>query len=247
MAISTFFRMALQRVVRRSVTDEVFEQIVEDVISGEYPPGQSLPSERELAEVLGVSRPAVREALQRLAQAGVVSVRQGDGTVVRDFRQFAGLDLLPRLLMPGGELQLDVGRSILESRQRIGPIVASLAAERTSDELGVRLDKALAVLADAANDHERQLAALAFWDVIVDGANSIVFRLMFNGLRAAYEPALDALSVVMAVEVSRQQAYVDLAAAIKSGDSAAATMTTDALLLPTTQAFTALLDTLESN
>jgi GntR family transcriptional repressor for pyruvate dehydrogenase complex len=238
--------MALQRVVRRSVTDEVFEQIVDDVISGEYAAGQTLPSERELADVLGVSRPAVREAVQRLAQAGVVTVRQGDGTVVRDVRQFAGLDLLPRLLMPAGALQLDVARSIVESRQRVGPVVASLAAERTTPELAARLDAALAQLTSVEGDLDRQLAALAFWDVVVDGAESIVFRLMFNGLRAAYEPALAALSTLMAAEVSRHAPYAALTDAVRAGDASGAEAAAHDLLRPTTTAFLAAFAELEA-
>ena len=59
--------MALQPVNRRSVPEDVFEQILADVLSGEMRPGEPLPSERRLAEVLGVSRPAVREALKRVA------------------------------------------------------------------------------------------------------------------------------------------------------------------------------------
>ncbi|WP_280496537.1 winged helix-turn-helix domain-containing protein, partial [Nocardia farcinica] len=70
--------MALQPVVKRSVSADVFEQIAAEVLSGERAPGSALPSERQLAEALGVSRPAVREALQRLAAAGLVAVRPGD-------------------------------------------------------------------------------------------------------------------------------------------------------------------------
>ena len=55
--------MPLIPVARRSVTDEVFDQILAEVLDGELAPGASLPSERQLAEVLGVSRPVVREAL----------------------------------------------------------------------------------------------------------------------------------------------------------------------------------------
>src|SRR3954462_5974607 len=58
-------------------------------------PGESLPSERRLAEVLGVSRPAVREAIKRLTQAGLVEVRQGDATTVRDFAVTRALTCSP--------------------------------------------------------------------------------------------------------------------------------------------------------
>src|SRR4051795_12557780 len=110
--------MALKPVARRLVPEDVFEQLLGEVVDGELSAGDSLPSERRLAEGLGVSRPAVRrglprlppaavrggprpavrEALQRLSQAGLVEVRHGGSTTVRDYRTSAGLDLLPRLL-----------------------------------------------------------------------------------------------------------------------------------------------------
>ncbi|MFC7500879.1 FadR/GntR family transcriptional regulator, partial [Nocardioides sp. GCM10030258] len=62
--------MALRPVTRRSVSDQVFDQLVDDVVDGEIAVGEALPSERRLAEVLGISRPAVREALQRIGQTG---------------------------------------------------------------------------------------------------------------------------------------------------------------------------------
>lgn len=113
--------MALQPVIRRSVPEAVFDQIATDVLSGELPAGSALPSERRLAEVFGVSRPAVREALKRLSAASLVEVRQGGVTTVRDFRRHAGLDLLPQLVFRDGELDAGVFRSILETRLRIGP------------------------------------------------------------------------------------------------------------------------------
>src|SRR6478736_757324 len=121
-------RMALQPVNRRSVPEDIFDQIVAEVLSGEMQPGEALPSERRLAEVLGVSRPAVREALKRLTAAGLVEVRQGDATTVR---------------------------SILETRLHIGPKVAELAAQRRRPELAARLDEALQKLADEDDPVER--------------------------------------------------------------------------------------------
>ena len=72
----------------------------------------------------------MREALQRLASAGYVDVRQGGSTTVRDFRRLGGLDLLPRLLLARGGLDLAVARSILEARAHVGPKIAELAAPR---------------------------------------------------------------------------------------------------------------------
>jgi len=181
--------MALQPVIRRSVPEEVFEQIAADVLSGEMQPGEALPSERRLAEVLGVSRPAVREGLKRLSAAGLVEVRHGDVTTVRDFRRHAGLDLLPQLLFRNGELDISVVRSVLEARLRIGPKVVELAAERRGPQLAELLGDSLRAMAAEEDPVEWQRQVLKFWDHVVDSTGSIVFRLMYNAFRAASRPA----------------------------------------------------------
>jgi GntR family transcriptional regulator, transcriptional repressor for pyruvate dehydrogenase complex len=214
--------MALHPVVRRSVPEKVFEQIATDVLSGEMLPGEALPSERRLAEVLGVSRPAIREALKRLSAAGLVEVRHGDVTTVCDFRRHAGLDLLPRLLFRNGVLDTSVVCSMLEARLRNGPKVAELAAERHGPELAGLLEDSLHRLAAEEDPIEWQRDVLKFWDHVVDGAGSIVFRLMYNAFRAAYEPALAALATAVTAEVKRPDAYRRLADAICSGDTGGA-------------------------
>lgn len=215
-------RMALQPVIRRSVPEEVFEQIATDVLSGQLQPGEALPSERKVAELLGVSRPAVREALKRLSAAGLVEVRHGDVTTVRDFRRHASLDLLPRLLVRNGELDVSVFRSMLEARLRNGPKVAELAAERREPELVDLLEDSMRKMESENDPIEWQRHALKFWDHAVDGAGSIVFRLMFNAFRAAYEPALTVLGTAITAEAKRPDAYRKLADAIGSGDPARA-------------------------
>ncbi len=229
----------------RDRPEDVFDQIVADVLSGEMQPGETLPSERRLAEVLGVSRPAVREALKRVSAAGLVEVRQGDATTVRDFRRHAGLDLLPLLLMRAGELDLSVVRSILEARLHNGPKAAELAAMRREPGLAALLDESVRNLESEHDPVERQRHALTFWDHVVDGADSIVFRLMYNTLRATYEPALPALVAVMAAEVGRPEAYRGLADAIAAGDPGAAKKAAIDLLEPATTAMLAAITSLE--
>jgi GntR family transcriptional regulator, transcriptional repressor for pyruvate dehydrogenase complex len=239
--------MALQPVNRRSVPEDVFEQIVAEVLSGDMQPGEALPSERRLAEVLGVSRPAVREAIKRLTEAGLVEVRQGDATTVRDFRRHAGLDLLPRLLIRSGEVDVTVVRSILETRLHNGPKIAELAAQRRTLEIADLLDASITALAAETDPIERQRHAMTFWDHVVDGADSIAFRLMYNTLRATYEPALPALATMMAEEVGRPDAYRRVAAAIRAGDPKAAKRAARDLLGPATTTLLTALDAMGSN
>ncbi|WP_211840498.1 GntR family transcriptional regulator [Saccharopolyspora hirsuta] len=75
--------MAARRPQRRPVV-ELYERIVEAIRQGAYPPGSTLPSEPKLAADLGVSRPALREALILLQEDGVITVRRGVGRTVND-------------------------------------------------------------------------------------------------------------------------------------------------------------------
>jgi GntR family transcriptional repressor for pyruvate dehydrogenase complex len=237
--------MALTPITKRLVPDDVFEQLMAEVVDGSLGPGDALPSERRLAELLGVSRPAVREALQRMSAARLVEVRHGGTTTVRDFQRYAGLDLLPRMLVRDGELDPAVARSIIEARFAIAPSVARMAAER-----GVRapqatrdaLEGALSALAGAGDPVARQHAALAFWDAIVDLADSIVFRMMFNNLRLAYEPAIEPLAPLLDGEVSNTEGYRLISSAVLSSDAVAAHDAADALLRPATETMVHFLD-----
>jgi len=229
----------LTPITKRLVPDDVFEQLISSVVDGSLEPGEALPSERRLAELLGVSRPAVREALQRLSATRLVEVRHGGSTTVRDFQKHAGLDLLPRLLVRDGELDTAVARSIIEARLAIGPDVARLAAERAAkapQSAREALDTAVSELEAAGSPVERQHAALAFWDAVVDCADSIVFRLMFNNLRQAYEPAIVPLAPLLDAEVSQLDGYRSIRTALLAGNGEAAAAAADDLLRPATVA-----------
>ena len=106
--------MGLSKIDRRTLSDAVFDQLSREIVDGHMEPGALLPSERELVQVLGVNRGAVREALKRLAQRGLVQIQQGGGTRVLDYRQSAGLDLLGALMVRGdGEVDVRVARSVM--------------------------------------------------------------------------------------------------------------------------------------
>ncbi len=240
--------MAFTPITKRLVPDDVFDQLVSEVVDGSLNPGDSLPSERRLAELLGVSRPAVREALQRLSATRLVEVRHGGSTTVRDYQRHAGLDLLPRLLVRNGELDPTVARSIVEARLSIAPDVARIAAVHAPRATKAARDhlKDTVALLDVANDPiGRQHAAMAFWDAVVDLADSIVFRLMFNNLRQAYEPAMEPLAPLLDYEVTNIDGYRAVCDALLAGDGTAASAAADSLLRPATEAIVSFLDAFE--
>ena len=130
-----------QQVQKRSVSDEVYDQLCSRIVSRELKAGEELPSERLLADMLGVSRNAVREAIKRLQQARLVDVKHGGLTTVLDYRSEAGAELLPSLLFDRhSNIQVDVARSIVRMRQVLSPEIAADAAKQKRPDIADQLD-----------------------------------------------------------------------------------------------------------
>jgi len=169
---------------KSSLPDKVFEQFAAEIVSGRYPPGATIPSERELSEVLQVNRHVVREAVKRLEQIGLVKVIQGGRTKVLDYRQSAGLDLLAVVAehaQAAGEL-LPLLVATLEMRAGIGVDVARLCAQRASRETGEELLAISGELAGLAGGEGLLPLDERFWRLVVDGAGNVAYQLAFNSL-----------------------------------------------------------------
>ena len=223
---------SLRPVQRQSLSDAVFEQIRDQILRGDRRPGSSLPAERALCDALGVNRSAVREALRRLEQAGLVVVRQGGASRVRDYRESASLDLLATLLVtPDGAFDPRIVRSILEMRSALGPDVARLAASRGGAACAARLDQEVAAMRSAGGDLALlQECATSFWGHLVDGSDNVAYRLAFNALHATYDRVRALLARAMAPELADAEPYATVAAAVRAGDAAAAEASARTLL-----------------
>jgi GntR family negative regulator for fad regulon and positive regulator of fabA len=110
-------------------TQHVEHFLVTSILNGTYPVGSSLPNERALAEQLGVTRPTLRETLQRLENEGWVKIQHGKPTVVNDYWQEGGLSLLSTLAKYGEYLPAGFITHLLEVRVTLLPPVARFAVE----------------------------------------------------------------------------------------------------------------------
>ncbi|MBW2630822.1 MAG: GntR family transcriptional regulator [Deltaproteobacteria bacterium] len=102
-------------------------RLVTSILDGTYPPGSSLPNERSFAKQIGVTRPTLRETLQRLAAEGWVTIRHGKSTVVNDYWKEGGLGLLSSLAKYGESLPNGFITRLLEFRVVLIPPIARLA------------------------------------------------------------------------------------------------------------------------
>jgi DNA-binding FadR family transcriptional regulator len=113
----------------RHTFEEAAEQIAEKVRSAELRRGDKLPPERDLAVIMQISRPTLREAVRILVDAGVVEVRRGPGGGI-----FVAGDVVPvELVRARSVLRLEQVADVLEARRLIEPGVAALAAQRAAD------------------------------------------------------------------------------------------------------------------
>ncbi len=117
-------------VATRRTFEEAVEQIAEKVKAGDLHVGDRLPSERELAARMQISRPTLREAIKVLAEAGVLDVRRGQAGGI-----FVASELIPReLLRSRQEIRVSEVAGVLEARRLLEPRVAQLAAVHASED-----------------------------------------------------------------------------------------------------------------
>lgn len=130
--------------VRRSLSDAVFDRIQRAIKSGAYGVDERLPTEHALAAEFQVSRPVVRDALQRLRDQGLIYSRQGAGSFVREqgIREPLGFGQMENL----SDLQ-----HCYDFRLTIEPEAAAMAAQRHTPEALAKIKSALGLLRDATN------------------------------------------------------------------------------------------------
>ncbi|MFC4056520.1 FadR/GntR family transcriptional regulator [Actinomadura syzygii] len=145
--------MTLSRVPGGSTVDAVLEQLQAQVSGGSWTVGTRIPAETELAALLGVSRPCVREAIRALTHVGVLEVRRGDGTYVRSAAD-------PRPLL--NRMARASARDFFEVQLGYDVQAARLAARRRTDADLARLAELLRARDAAVEPDEFGAADAAF-------------------------------------------------------------------------------------
>lgn len=136
--------MGFDQVRQRRLSDDIVEQLEGMILEGTLKSGERLPAERALAEQFGVSRPSLREAIQKLVAKGLLISRQGGGNYVVESLGSTFSDPLLHLLENNPEAQ----RDLLEFRQTLEASCAYYAALRVTEVDRERLTAAFEELQD---------------------------------------------------------------------------------------------------
>ncbi len=210
--------MAIQKVVKSSVSQQVFDQLRQQILSGSWKPGDKLPSENELAAQFGVSRVTVRNALQKLSGLGLLETRFGEGSFIRGPESGAALNQLVPMLYLGRETL----RDILTFRRMVEGPICEIACRRATDgeiaqlrELLGQMERAeadLAAFAKLDSEFHCMLARLTRSKMMQQ-----IYQIIDDAIQSAYRQNARRQSVPVALHW-----YREILAAFEARDSARA-------------------------
>ncbi|SHL10368.1 GntR family transcriptional regulator [Phytopseudomonas punonensis] len=169
---------------QRRLSDDIVARLEAMILEGTLKAGERLPAERQLAEQFGVSRPSLREAIQKLAAKGLLSSRQGGGTYVCENLGSTFSDPLMQLL----ESSADAQRDLLEFRHTLEGSCAYYAALRATDVDRQRLSEAFERLQDCygraaeVTRAEEGVADASFHLAIAEASHNAVLLHTIRGL-----------------------------------------------------------------
>jgi GntR family negative regulator for fad regulon and positive regulator of fabA len=158
-------------------------RLLEAILDGTFPIDSSLPGERDLAVKIGVTRPTLREALQRLARDGWFDIQHGKPTRVRDYWREGSLAVLAALAQSPNHSSPDFVTYLMQIRLLLAPAYARQAVENAPGVIN-------AFLKDASRlDDDPAAFALFDWQLhhlLTQQASNPVFRLLLNSFEQIY-------------------------------------------------------------
>ncbi|MBW7983268.1 fatty acid metabolism transcriptional regulator FadR [Enterobacillus tribolii] len=159
------------------------EYIIESIWNNRFPPGSILPAERELSELIGVTRTTLREVLQRLARDGWLTIQHGKPTKVNNFWETSGLNILETLARLDHDSVPQLIDNLLSVRTNIASIFIRAAVRQHPE-------KAQEVLASAkgVNDQAEAFTELDYsiFRGLAFVSGNPIYGLIFNGLKGLY-------------------------------------------------------------
>lgn len=170
------------------------KDMADRIISGRLATGERLPTERELAEKMGVSRAVVNGGITELARCGFLEIAPRKGMFVADFRRRGTMETLPYILAyNGGKFDPQMLESLYEVRASIEKHIAVLAAERRTAEDVEELRQQLGVMAASKDSMAFGRATHDFYHILAVASKNIVYPLNIQ----AYRPIYVSLSAVL--------------------------------------------------
>ncbi|WP_353082341.1 FadR/GntR family transcriptional regulator [Tessaracoccus lapidicaptus] len=204
---------------RRGLVDEAIQGILERVVDGGFPAGSALPPEADLAALLEVSRPTMREAVRSLSDRGVLRVVHGRGTFVAPQTEWRDLPTLIGVLARTTPSR-DLGLQLIQVRRMLEVGAAGLAAEHRTDDDVARM-RDLLDRYDAAGSDVDEVAALdiAFHEAILAASGNPFLAAIMQPLAEALAASRRTTAAREDVRSRAQEHHRRIADRIAAGDA----------------------------
>lgn len=206
-----------------NIAATIFHDLRAAILRGDLKPGERLPGERELAQKYDTNRNTLREAVRKLEQSRLVTVRHGQGVTVADFRRTGTMELLPPFLEAGGS-PLEVARMIedvLPARLLVIEYAVRLAVRRADKNDLERLADITDLLVSAFERRDPVVIARGFqrWlETVIDACHSVSARWIANPFLDAYRELLDRFPALWVLDASFPKHLRELLVAMQNGD-----------------------------
>jgi GntR family negative regulator for fad regulon and positive regulator of fabA len=192
------------------------QRLIEAFLQAEFPVGSTLPGERELAGRLGVTRPTLREALQRLARDGWITIQQGKPTRINDFWWDGNLNVLSSIVRYGRRLPADFVPNLLAVRLALAPAYTRAAVQQEPEGVAGFLIPYSGLEENAA------AYATADWRLhryLIRASQNPIYMLIFNGFNDFYVEMARPYFENPRARAASQRFYRDLRAAARERDA----------------------------
>ena len=177
--------MEFQKISSPSLRELFIQQLEHMILSGKLKIGEKLPPERQLAEMMQVSRAVVNSGISDLERRGFLTVKPRSGTYVADYRRKGTIDTLLSIMQyNGGRIRNDEIRSIFEVRIALDTLAAQLCIDRISDDEIELLYEKIEKIRKAASTGEAIKAAFEFQHEFALLSQNTLIPLIFQSFRA---------------------------------------------------------------
>lgn len=209
-----------------NIASTVFHDLRRQILNGRLPPGERLPGERELATKYGTNRNTLREAVRRLEQARLVTVRHGQGVTIANFRRTGTMELLSPLLEASTDLTevAHILQDILPARVMVLEFATRLAVQRADKSDIERLRDITDLLVSAFDGRDPKVMAHGFqrWlDALIDAGHSVAIRWIANPFLEAYRDLLDRFPTLWVLDARFPSHLREFLRALESGNEEA--------------------------
>ena len=200
--------MEFQKISSPSLRELFVDQLEHMILSGKLKIGEKLPPERQLADMMQVSRAVVNSGLSELEKKGFLIVKPRSGTFVADYRRKGTIDtLLSIMKYNGGRMRNEEIRSIFEIRIALDSLVAKLCIDRISDEEVELLLEKVENIKNADSNHNAILAAFEFQHEFALVSGNTLVPLVFQSFRSPIFTMWERFVDLYGVELLYQRNY----------------------------------------